>query len=276
MSGSILVPVDGLASGRPALDTALALSARFDWALTGLGLIPPLTLPHFIDEAAAAAISATYDGAVDAQLDRIARIFSDAVQAAELTARAEWLVIEGPPTAVLAEQARYAGMVVVARPGGADEAYPLRPQLETVILDGGRPLLLVPPQGPAIMPGRRVVIGWNNSRESARAVADALPFLEQAEAVQIITLARTDASHGNPAAELAMALARRGITAEPLLIDVASAPDPAAALLAHADSFKADLIVAGARAAPSWQDIVIGRTTRRLLDSAPVPLLLST
>lgn len=274
MIGSILVAIDGEAAGRPALDTALTLAARFDCALTGLGLIAPFSPPAFLADDEARALADRATETAERHLDRLTRIFADAVHAAELSARAEWLVIEGPPTAVLAEQARYAGLLVHARPDRHAPADSGAVRIETVILDAGRPVLLVPPAAPAMLPGRRALIAWNNSRESARAVADALPFLRGAEAVRIVSIA-AGADDGGPAAELAMALARAGIDSEPVSIDSADAPDPGATLIALAAEHRADLIVAGARADLRWQEISPGGVTRTLLDSAPVPVLLS-
>lgn len=60
--------------------------------------------------------------------------------------------------------------------------------VEEVILHSGRPVLIVPHTGAIRHLGRRVMIAWNGGREATRALNDALPLLERAEAVTLVAI----------------------------------------------------------------------------------------
>jgi len=108
--------------------------------------------------------------------------------------------------------AYYADVVVVAQPrpdGRTDRAPGLA---ESLILTSGRPIIVFPSVS-TVSRIRRILVGWNARRESIRAVADAMPALMKAEAVEVLVIdhERT-AGHGeDPGAEVARHLARRGV-----------------------------------------------------------------
>ena len=91
----------------------------------------------------------------------------------------EWRTVEGQLESVLASSGAVADLVVM----GQDEREYESPMVATVALTAGRPVLCVPHGGTFASCGRRVLLAWNGSRESARAAHDALPFLQRAENV---------------------------------------------------------------------------------------------
>ncbi|MGG2362130.1 hypothetical protein ACE4Z5_24470, partial [Salmonella enterica] len=104
---------------------------------------------------------------------------------------AEWLYIDGnqpgglsDPPGLLAQAARRADLAVVGLTGmGEDREDAPGRFAEGLIVDSGRPVLVVPESGPAAAIGENVIIAWSERRETARAVVDSIPLLQLAGAV---------------------------------------------------------------------------------------------
>lgn len=99
---------------------------------------------------------------------------------------AEWRLSESEVAEELMLHARYAGLALVPPFESSPEPSMTVRMAEHVIFGSGRPTILIPDEWPAGRIGRRIVVGWNASREATRAVGDALPFLAQAEAVKVV------------------------------------------------------------------------------------------
>ena len=130
---------------------------------------------------------------------------------------AEWRTIEpprghpGPAEAVMAH-ARAADLIVVSQADPKWEYSLLLDFPERLALESGRPTLVVPHSGRFPACGKRVLVAWNGRREAVRALFDALPLLQQAESVRIISVsAASDGDHDLPDTEIAAALARHGV-----------------------------------------------------------------
>ena len=113
-----------------------------------------------------------------------------------------------PATASSGQYARLFTATVVGRPGTEDGA-PRMTTFETALFESGRPILLAPPIAPATL-GEAILIAWNGSTETARAVAFAMPFLRQAKRIRVISV-EGGTVPGPTAEELARALACEGI-----------------------------------------------------------------
>ena len=150
-------------------------------------------------------------------------------------------------------------------------------EIEQVLFESGRPVLLVPYIFSDAKPIRRVLIGWNGTREATRAVFDAMPFLVNADAVEVFTVdpennaAQTADLAG---AEIAATLARHGVKAE--VVAVASEGLSAATVLENRLSDSAiDLLVIGAYGKSRLREMLFGGVTRTLLDSMTALTLMS-
>lgn len=148
---------------------------------------------------------------------------------------------------------------------------------EQVVLNAGRPVLVIPFAGHFPVIGKRVVVAWNAEREAARALGDAMPILQAASEVTVITVL-TQATAGNPAdtPRIGMLdhLRLHGITAEAsnFAVNDIGAMD---ALLAQAIDRGADLLVMGAHGHYGFPYLHRGSGTRHVLRTAPMPVLLS-
>jgi nucleotide-binding universal stress UspA family protein len=212
-----------------------------------------------------------------------AALFEDKVQAARLE-HDLWKVPNGELDVggVAAHFCRYADLTILGQPDPDEPRVP-EDLVSKVLLESGRPVLLLPSTGRVADVGRRVVVEWFGSRESARALGDALPLMREAQAVRVLDLR---ARHGvpeddAPAAEVVRHLAAHGIRAdaEPTYLAAREAKASGLAvldvLLNRTADLGADLVVMGARGRHGVPFPRVGRTTKRSLDEITAPVLLS-
>jgi nucleotide-binding universal stress UspA family protein len=212
-----------------------------------------------------------------ARADTMGTQFKEAVRLQGL--QGEWRVVEGDSVALLALHARYADLTILGQPN-ADEPFKgpsADAVLVNVMLSSGRPVLAVPYAGEFERVGDRVLVAWNASRESTRALNDALPLLRGASVVTVLAVnpKRGIEGHGDlPAADIALHLARHGVKAE-AAHTVATDISEGDALLSYAADLQADLIVSGGYGHSRAREMVFGGVTRTLLEEMTVPMLLS-
>ena len=146
-------------------------------------------------------------------------------------------------------------------------------------MGAGRPVLAVPYAGKFDTIGKRIVIAWDARREAARAVADAVPLLEQAESVVTLSInphgGAQAGTHGEiPGADIATHLARHGISVEAQQL-VANDISVGDMLLSRLSDLTADLLVMGVYGHSRARELVLGGVTRHILNHMTVPVLLS-
>ena len=148
---------------------------------------------------------------------------------------------------------------------------------EWLLLQTGTPVLLIPAawQGETI--GDHVVIAWNRSRESRRAVGDAMPFIRSAGRTSILTVdAALNVEHfgEDPGLNLRHHLSRHEVEADVANIDSQGAP-VAEAIASWLAQNGGDLLIFGAYSRMRASELLFGGTTRSLLASAVAPMLIS-
>ena len=147
--------------------------------------------------------------------------------------------------------------------------------MHSVLMGAGRPIIVVPRSGEYPVLGERILIAWKDSRESARAVADALPLLRRARAVTVMAIADNGrADNASNETSISEYLARHGITAT-IRHEVADDIDAGNLLLSRAADLSIDLMVMGAYSRPRLSELVLGGVTRLMLESMTVPVLMS-
>lgn len=186
----------------------------------------------------------------------------------------EHRIDDDEPGYALARQAMYADLVIVGQsdPQEPDMAHAALP--EYVALHAPCPVLVLPYAAQSGRAIERVLIAWNASPESARAVRQAMPLLARAKQVEVTTFGRDDADDsrlGGPG--LALFLARHGIDAT--VWQGRSEHEQADALLARLADQQADLLVMGCYGHTRFREIVLGGFSRTILSSMTVPTLLA-
>lgn len=147
--------------------------------------------------------------------------------------------------------------------------------IEHLLLESGRPLLVIPP-GRESFTAKRVLVAWDGSAKAARAVHDALPFLRAADEVEVISVTgEKRIPDGVPGADIAPHLSRHGVRVTVVNMPVERS-DVAQTLRNRATLFGADMIVMGAFVHSRLRQMVFGGVTQSLLKSCPVPLFMSS
>ena len=167
----------------------------------------------------------------------------------------------------------YADLAIVGQGNEQGETSPWLP----LLLGSGSPALVLPPHWRAPTFGTRAIIAWNASRESRRAMLDALPLLATSRVVTIVAVDPKCgvSGHGEePGADVARYLARHGIRANVEQIDSAGA-DAGAIILSRTKALEADLIVMGAYGHSRFAEFVFGGVTRSVLKDMAVPVLMA-
>ena len=182
----------------------------------------------------------------------------------------KWLSEELENQKYLGDLSSVYNVVIISRPYQELQSASLS-SLQTILFDGGRPVMLLP-MNKQIDIGKEVVISWNCTTESSRAVFAALPILKKANNVTILTVEKviTDGPSGEQVSEL---LASHGIDAKPVTIsgDEKKIGD---AILDFSKSVDADLIVKGAYTQSRLREIIFGGATRHLMLHSEIPIYL--
>lgn len=188
---------------------------------------------------------------------------------AQSAVSASWREENGREEEILAGAAKLSDLVVAAKPDPASPASAML-ILNALLMESGRGVLLAPAR-PVTALGRHVAVFWNGSAEAARAVAAALPFLERAERVSVLSARETeDPVPGG----LPDYLAWHGVGTVESRSFVAGT-QVGQSLLSEAGAIGADLIVMGAYTHSRLRQLILGGVTRHILQNAEIPVLFS-
>lgn len=272
----MLVHVDSSAASAERLVVAARLARAFDAHLIGLYVAALAPIHQYAEADFGPDLVEAHDKYMREAADEAERTFRSRIEAGAL--KSEWRRLEGNLPDLVLLNARYVDLVILGQrdPERLDPG--TSPELpEHVILDAGRPVLVVPRSGSFPTVGERVVVAWTPSRGAVRAVNDALPILQQAREVKILAVNPEIglSGHGEvPGADIALHLARHGVNAEAVQIDSADKRF-GITILNEAAKVGADLIVCGAFGHSRLREMVLGGVTRRLLADAKIPVLFS-
>lgn len=276
---SILVHIDQSPQCKARLGVAISLCRDFAAQLVGAYLddVPTISpslaavLPSEIVARRLSEIALAQSGAEEA--------FRQAAAAAGLS-DLEWRAPAGPPIEAAVAHGRSADLIVVGQPDfAASGSFFAARIVAAVLLESGRPTLVVPYIGAPASVATNVLVAWDGGREASRAVADAMPLLARASRVTVACLDPGAAARGadEPARErLAVYLQHHGIAAR-IDHDNLGEGDVAVGdwLLSRAADLGANLIVMGGYGQPRWREEVLGGATRALLSAMTVPVLMA-
>jgi len=145
--------------------------------------------------------------------------------------------------------------------------------IESGLFESGRPILLSPPSPPRQI-ATNVLIAWNCSTEQARAIALAMPLLQKASRITVLTVTGGTGVPGPSAEQLIRHLQRNGITAKPMRVEL-DGRNTGEAILATAQSLGCDLLIKGAYTQSRLRQWIFGGATQHVLGNAALPVLLA-
>jgi nucleotide-binding universal stress UspA family protein len=276
MIKDVMVRLDGT----PADDVRLAavgqIAEIFDSHITGLlfNALPPL-VPEGFNGAGGNEVTRLLDAARQAGDAIEATVFQ---RLAELPHPANLrrfdVVDDGDASDTALQMARAADTFVALRPNGrASEPVGF---VESLLFGAGRHLFLVPDDLKPIAPFENVVVAWNGSRESTRALAEAAPYLRQAGKVGVLVVEGPNPTEaatlmGNDAVHH---LRHHGINANKYRA-VGQEDEIADALIEECRKLNANLLVMGSYGHSRLHELLPGSTTDRILRQSPFPLLIA-
>lgn len=172
-------------------------------------------------------------------------------------------------------QARYADLIVIGQNDPNEISPVTMPDFpQYVVLNSGRPVLLVPYAGRFDNIGNRVLIAWNGSMEATRSITNAMPLLKRASMIDVVVFNPRPQMQGpQPGADMAQYLARHGINANILLRQTDR--EVGEALRMVAGELGSDLIVMGGYGHNRFREILLGGVTYTMLETMTVPVLMS-
>lgn len=273
---NIMVHLDGSSEDECRLAHAEALATRFAAHLTGLYTNMLFDAPMYGGEFALAAL-ADLSEETHRQGDRAVITLTERFR--RLNVPNDLRRIETFPNILeqkVASETRAADLLVASCPSSKPELERWRYLVEMALFDGNRGVYLVPPGNKPRDAVKSVLVGWVDTREAARAIAEALPLLVIASQVHLVTIAEPDKGRfgGTEAmADIAAHLHRHGVQVS---VDALAASDkPAAVLLSKAHRVSADVLVTGAYGHSRIREWLLGGVTNDLIKIADIPLLMA-
>lgn len=274
MLRSILIGLDGSEDNRAAQELGLRWAKEYDAEAVGLAVADD---PGVMATEAAILFDVYPDGSTPEPLPHRLRARAEeararfAARAGEVGVRSRVVEGAGVPYARIIEESERSDVVVLGRPthfefgsggGGGDQT------LVKVLREGPRPVIAVP-KDPA--EGEAVVVAYDGSVPSARALAAfEATGLGRSRPIHVVVASTDGAEAARRAGRAVDFLRAHELDARP--VSLGSAEQPAVVVLDHVGRLGAGLLVAGAYGRSSLHELFVGSTTRRLLDSARVPL----
>lgn len=185
-----------------------------------------------------------------------------------------WSEAVGSEEDIIARRGRLFDLVMLRRPGGAQDVHSI-PAVNAAVMNTGRPLLLMPPTVSKVI-GRHIAIAWNGSPQAIRAVNAALPFLLRAQKITILTACESSDSVREDiidAQEFAFYLAWHRLKTETLGFNAATSA-VGEQLLLKVQECGADMLVMGAYTHGKLHNLIFGGVTRHMLEHLCIPVLM--
>ncbi|AGB46694.1 MULTISPECIES: universal stress protein [Mesorhizobium] len=257
------------------LDCAIPLASRFESHLIGIhaeALPVPYTSATGFPDTEFLQVSADMNRE---RADKLQAVFLKRIEDSGLSF--EWRSLEsfsGDSALTGISSVRAADLIIAAqRETGGDPSA----DVDTLVYDAGRPVLVVPSGGPLVTTFKRVLLAWNGSKEAARAAFDALPFIIEAEKTDILVIDPPDTLDERPeaaGAEIASALSRHGATVS-VSVQKSGGTSVDDMIQNRITETGADLLVLGAYSHSWLRQLLFGGVTRTVLRSSQVAAFLS-
>ena len=274
---SLLVHLDTSQAAERRLEFAFRIAQRFDARLNALLTLTRPETGSFYVMAGAAQFVAEHERVSQEQRESLEQLFK--ATAARTGVTGDWQTSTEYPNDVAPDAARFVDLVIAGQFDANDpESFVANQFLEHLLLEAGRPVLVVPYTGSFASIGSHVMLAWDQSREAARAAADATPFFKAAKKTTIVTLGAQGGEPPEsrlPGADIAAVIARHGANVAIDELPPVRAATVGDALLSRASDLGADLLVMGCYGHARWRELVLGGASRTVLKSMTIPVLMS-
>jgi nucleotide-binding universal stress UspA family protein len=272
MTKDIVVHLTGSAEDAARLDFADAIAQRFDAHLAGLQVHVLPEVISYTDPSGSAFLRELMADS-DREAEKVGARLTEAL--AKLGPHAELRRLDLYTREIgdaLAAEVRVADLFIGTRPSG-DPGRQARVD-ETVLFRCGRACFLLPPQFDRPVQLKTVYVAWKSTPEAARAIAAAIPLLQQAEDVVVGMVEERGSDFGSePGADIGRYLSRHGIKAEIRM--VRGNGDTGPVILKEARAIGANLIVMGGYGHSRLRELVLGGATRDVLGNSQIPVLMA-
>jgi len=272
---NILVHIDHSTACNHRVNAAIDLARRYNARLSAVFVVPDYFIPSYVEaQISADVITQINDQEKERATEAMNRVKKQ-MQDAEISV--DTYIEVGNLIGILSDYARYTDLLILGQSQLDDPENVSESLADHLVLEGGVPCLVIPYTGARPTLGKRILVAWNESRESARALKDALPMLAQADSVTILLIKATSHYEEHTATQkkvILSYLANHGIKAE-VSTCIDNHLDAGDTMLAEAIDNDKDLIVMGAYGHSRLREIVLGGATRHLLKQMTVPIFIS-
>jgi len=274
MIKDIVVNLSGEQSQDFAADYAISVAAAFDAQITGIAFVFDAVIPDGV-------MGSIPIEMIEMQREENSKAAKTATDRFAASAKAAGIPVEtrvidanlGGAATLFGALARRFDLAVVGqarREGGASTAL----MIEAALFESGRPVIMVPYIQKEGLTLGHVLACWDGSRTAARAIADAMPLLERAKTVELLTVGEDRKQDEIAGATMIAHLARHGITAREERTAQGNISIENVILSYAADS-GADFMVMGGYGHSRLREFVLGGVTRGILGSMTLPVLMS-
>lgn len=276
---SILVPTENIPAMTAVLQTALLLAQRCGSYIEGFALRPSIAEFVAVDPIGGTPLAA-YQQEGQAEAAEARRAFESFMQGHNV-ARADgggsapsfgWREDAPEGEGFVGSYGRVFDVIVLGRRDAGTIGLHNR-AIEAALFESGRPLLLAPPVAKAQI-ATNIMIHWNGSTEQSRTNAFAMPLLQKAERVTVLTVAGGQAVPGPSVEQVLAYLRRNGVTATPMSVAVENR-NTGEAVLAAAKAQGCDLLIKGAFTQSRFRQMIFGGATSHILGAAELPVLMA-
>jgi len=272
---TIVVSLNDVDRAEVVLNAATLIATRQEAHLIGLYVIPAVQVYPAIAMQITPEIMDSQRQFYEDRASEVKALFDKVTSAAGISA--EWHQMDSQGSIIADAVIAYARNVDLVVAGQVDpdgEAMVEVDMIERLLLESGRPVLVIPSAGKFDEIGQKVTVAWNAKREATRAVFDALPLLKQSKKTTILCVNPDEDEDGIAGTEIATTLARHGVNVEvqrSVVRDISVGDE----ILARISDSGSDLVVMGGYGKSRMREFLFGGASRDILHHMTVPVLIS-
>lgn len=262
----ILVYVDNDDNCDKRLDVSTSLCNVYDAHLSGVYVKQRISIPAYAGVYMPVEVYETNDKETAKLAEEAKTRFNDKTGTAGINN--DFRDFDGDVSYQLSLASRYADLMVV--PQRLPDKFDLNPyyQLPDILLGAACPVLLLPETVTVSLPPQRVMLAWDGGRESAKAFKAALPMLKEVKKIDVLAVSPEEGTE----TAIAQHINRHGFEVEVHEMEGGHF-DVGEILLEQAKSLDSQMIVMGAYGHSRIRELMLGGTTRHVLDHTSLPVL---